>query len=99
MRWRIPLATQALRLPPTRHAQVLKRGSSCPVMLQDQRRLVGVQARRCAPLWALSTQGAAALAWVIEGETVAQGVRVRQPLRGDELLARVESSGGRFVAV
>jgi len=68
-------------------------------IIQNQPRLVGVQARRCAPLWALSTQGAAALAWVIEGETVAQGVRVRQPLRGDELLARVESSGGRFVAV
>ncbi|MEX1071173.1 MAG: pyridoxal-phosphate dependent enzyme [Anaerolineales bacterium] len=61
--------------------------------------LVGVQARACAPLWALSTQGAAGLGWVSEGETLAEGVRVLQPLRGDELLQAVEASAGRFVAV
>lgn len=61
--------------------------------------LVGVQARACAPLWALATQGPAGLAWVSEGETRAEGVRVLNPLRGDELLAAVEASGGRFVAV
>jgi threonine synthase len=68
-------------------------------IIQNRPRLVGVQARRCAPLWALATQGPSGLAWVTEGETVAEGVRVRQPLRGDELLAKVEASGGRFVAV
>lgn len=62
-------------------------------------KLVGVQARACAPIWALSTQGVAGLQWVTEGETKAEGVRVRQPLRGDELLRAVEASGGRFVAV
>lgn len=61
--------------------------------------LVGVQARACAPLWALSTQGVAGLAWVTEGETKAEGVRVKQPVRGDELLRLVEASGGRFLAV
>lgn len=61
--------------------------------------LVGVQARACAPLVALITQGAAGLAWVTEGETLAEGVRVRHPVRGDELLRAVETSGGRFVAV
>ena len=61
--------------------------------------LVGVQARACAPLWALATQGVAGLAWVTEGETAAEGVRVRQPMRGDALLAAVEASHGRFVAV
>ncbi|MGH2583185.1 MAG: pyridoxal-phosphate dependent enzyme [Anaerolineales bacterium] len=61
--------------------------------------LIGVQARACAPLWSLSTQGAAGLAWVTEGETLAEGVRVQQPVRGDELLRAVENSGGRFVAV
>lgn len=61
--------------------------------------LVGVQARACAPLVALATQGVAGLAWVTEGETLAEGVRVRQPVRGDELLRAVDASGGRFVAV
>ncbi|MEX2144692.1 MAG: pyridoxal-phosphate dependent enzyme [Anaerolineales bacterium] len=68
-------------------------------IIQNQPVLVGVQARPCAPLWALATQGVAGLAWVTEGETVAEGVRVYQPLRGDELLAAVEASGGQFVAV
>lgn len=68
-------------------------------IIPNQPLLVGVQARACAPLWALSTQGPAGLAWVTEGETAAEGVRVRQPLRGDELLREVETSGGRFVAV
>lgn len=68
-------------------------------IIKNQPRLVGVQARACAPLWALSTQGAAGLAWVTEGETLAEGVRVLQPLRGDELLKAVEASGGRFAAV
>lgn len=61
--------------------------------------LIGVQARACAPLVALATQGAAGLAWVTEGETLAEGVRVRHPVRGDELLRAVEASLGRFVAV
>jgi threonine synthase len=68
-------------------------------IIKNQPRLIGVQARACAPLWALSTQGAAGLAWVTEGETLAEGVRVLQPSRGDELLKAVEESGGRFLAV
>lgn len=61
--------------------------------------LIGVQARACAPMWALTTQGPAGLAWVTEGQTLAEGVRVRQPVRGDELLRAVEATGGRFLAV
>jgi threonine synthase len=60
---------------------------------------VGVQAQVCAPLWALHTFGPAGLGWVSEAPTVAEGVRVRQPVRGDEALRAVESSGGFFVAV
>jgi threonine synthase len=61
--------------------------------------LVGVQARACAPLWALASYGAAGLSWTSEGETLAEGVRVSHPLRGDAVLHAVESSGGRFIAV
>lgn len=68
-------------------------------IIKNQPRLVGVQARACAPLWALSTQGSSGLAWVTEGETLAEGVRVLQPARGDEVLKAVEESGGYFVAV
>lgn len=60
---------------------------------------VGVQAQACAPLWALFRYGPAGLGWVSEGNTLAEGVRVRHPIRGDALLQTVEKSGGLFVAV
>jgi threonine synthase len=61
--------------------------------------LVAVQARACAPLWAVSKYGAAGLAWVTEGETLAEGVRLKHPVRGDLVLQAVEASQGFFVAV
>jgi threonine synthase len=61
--------------------------------------LVGVQAAACAPLWAVFTYGPAGLNRVTEGETLAEGVRIRYPLRGDALLEMVASSQGRFVIV
>lgn len=60
---------------------------------------IGVQAQVCAPLWALFSFGPAGLGWVSEAPTVAEGVRVRQPVRGDAALQAVEKSGGLFVAV
>jgi threonine synthase len=61
--------------------------------------LVGVQALACAPLWAVYRYGAAGLGWVAEGQTLAEGVRVRHPLRGDMLLQTVEETHGQLVAV
>lgn len=56
--------------------------------------LVGVQARRCAPLWALYSSGPAGLGFVAENKTLAEGVRVRFPLRGDAVLQAVNASHG-----
>lgn len=61
--------------------------------------LVGVQALACAPLWAVARYGAQGMGWVTEGETIAEGVRVRFPVRGDALLRCVAASGGEFLAV
>ncbi len=62
-------------------------------------RLIGVQAQACAPLWAVHVRGAAGLEWVREGETLAEGIRILRPLRGDAVLAAVERSEGGFIAV
>jgi threonine synthase len=62
-------------------------------------RLVGVQAAACAPLWTVYTAGAAGLAWVAERPTLAEGVRIKTPMRGDAVLAAVRESGGTFAAV
>jgi threonine synthase len=61
--------------------------------------LVGVQARQCAPLWAISQYGLAGAGWVAEGTTLAEGIRVLHPLRGDAVLRAVAESGGHFLAV
>ncbi len=62
-------------------------------------KLFGVQARACAPLWALSSYGTEGLSWVTEAPTLAEGVRVRYPLRGDVVLREVGATGGGFLAV
>jgi threonine synthase len=61
--------------------------------------LIGVQAMACAPLWAAFHYGAQGLNLVSEGETVAEGVRIKIPIRGDQVLNAVEKSGGGFLAV
>lgn len=62
-------------------------------------RLVAVQAKACAPIWAVRSSGAAGMVMIREGETVAQGVRIAKPLRGDAILAILGSEAGRVVAV
>ncbi|RMF50333.1 MAG: pyridoxal-phosphate dependent enzyme [Anaerolineae bacterium] len=61
--------------------------------------LIGVQAQACAPLWAMLAYGPAGEQWVTEGQTAAEGVRVRRPLRGDSVLRMVSASGGTFLAI
>lgn len=55
--------------------------------------LVGVQSAACAPY--LSTNGGVEQA----GETLAEGVRITEPLRFHAVKALVEGSGGFFIAV
>ncbi|MCC6190393.1 MAG: pyridoxal-phosphate dependent enzyme [Anaerolineales bacterium] len=68
-------------------------------LIEQVPRLIAAQAMACAPLWAVQRYGRDGLAWVTEGETVAEGIRVVQPVRGDAVLAAVAESGGSLVAV
>jgi threonine synthase len=67
--------------------------------LNEKPVMIGVQARACAPLWAMSTSGREGMAFVAENPTLAEGVKVRYPVRGDAVVAAVSASGGGFVAV
>jgi threonine synthase len=62
-------------------------------------KLIGVQARACAPLWSLFAGGIDGLRFATDTPTIAEGVRVWHPVRGDDVLTTVASSGGFFVAV
>lgn len=61
--------------------------------------IIGVQARACAPLWALSTAGPAGLGFVSENPTLAEGVKVRQPVRAEAVLRAVAASSGSLCVV
>lgn len=61
--------------------------------------IIGVQARACAPLWAVAEYGRIGLDWTSEGETIAEGIRIVHPVRGDAVLAAIEHSNGKMVAV
>ena len=60
---------------------------------------VGVQARACSPLWVLSTVGVSAFGFVTEGQTLAEGVRVKSPLRVGTILQMVDDGHGEFIVV
>lgn len=61
--------------------------------------LVGVQSRACAPLWAMTNYGKDMLHEIDEGETVAEGIRIRHPLRGEAVVEAIQSSHGYMTAV
>lgn len=62
-------------------------------------KLIGVQARMCAPLWAKANYDLTGLSPENGGETLAEGIRIRDPLRGDQVLNAVISSRGLFTVV
>jgi threonine synthase len=68
-------------------------------LIKTMPKMIGVQARACAPLWAIQEYGQSGLSWVSEGETIAEGIRVSYPLRGDAILKLMESQGGQFHVV
>ncbi len=61
--------------------------------------MIGVQARACDPLWAHFNPGKRESSLNSDLPTLAEGVRVRSPLRMDAVIAAVRESGGSFIAV
>ena len=68
-------------------------------LVERSPRLVGVQASACAPLYAVYVAGATGLGMVSEGQTIAEGIRILHPLRGDAILTAIADSNGWVEAV
>jgi threonine synthase len=68
-------------------------------VLHKYPRLIGVQARVCAPLWELFQFGTAGFKTAQDGKTIAEGVRVRFPVRAQTVIQAVLSSQGEFYTV
>lgn len=60
---------------------------------------LGVQAKACAPAWLGYTRGIEAMALAAEGPTVAEGVRVRRPVRAETILRTLDKGMGSITAV
>lgn len=66
-------------------------------LIQRSPQLVGVQASACAPLFSLWKDGR--MDGASEGDTLAEGVRVRMPLRAEAVVGITRESEGRFLSV
>ena len=62
-------------------------------------KLIGVQAMACAPLAEMYTKHSHQIQRVVEGNTLAEGIRVANPLKSKEVVAAVLSSDGDFITV
>lgn len=62
-------------------------------------KMVGVQSTACSPLWSAMQPGPSEQDEVQEGATVAEGIRIMNPLRKAEVIAAVRTSAGKMVAV
>jgi threonine synthase len=61
--------------------------------------MIGVQARACAPLCAMCSERDEQAEFVIDGDSLAEGVRVRDPLRAKAVCEAVLASRGFMCAV
>jgi threonine synthase len=91
----VPAGQGGLLLGMSRGFDALQRA----VQISSPPAMVGVQAAACAPLTALFDMGMLGLSFVTEGSTVAEGVRVRSPLRARAVVDAVMHSNGRMLAV
>lgn len=55
-------------------------------MIESVPKLIGVQALACAPLWTLYAYGTVGLGLAGEVPTIAEGIRVLRPVRGDAIM-------------
>ena len=68
-------------------------------LIERTPRLVAVQSARCAPLQAAWTQGLDHVPAVPGEPTVAEGIRIVQPVRGRQLLQAIRESDGLVLTV
>jgi threonine synthase len=62
-------------------------------------RLMGVQAKACAPMWEAFRSNSSIPVEVVEKDTLAEGIRIQNPHRGVEIMAALEACEGSIIAV
>lgn len=62
-------------------------------------RIIAVQSENCAPLYRAFWENLAEVPVIEKKETLAEGIAVACPVRGNQIVAAVKQSGGDFLAV
>ncbi|GAI24490.1 unnamed protein product, partial [marine sediment metagenome] len=62
-------------------------------------KLIGVQAENCAPLAKAFNENLCEVPKIDKKETIAEGISIAAPVRGEQILYSVKSSGGEFITV
>jgi threonine synthase len=68
-------------------------------IIRHRPRLVGVQAAACAPLCRAYHAQAYEVPAATRGQTMAEGIAIAEPVRGEQILQAVRQSGGTMIAV
>lgn len=67
--------------------------------IHHQPHLFAIQSKACAPIWVQLKVGEAELSRLKEEETVAEGIRILNPLRADGVISAIRRSHGDVIAV
>jgi threonine synthase len=68
-------------------------------IIQKMPKLIGVQAKNCAPLYEAFIRGDAFIRPCHTKKTIAEGMAISNPLRGTQMLQYIELSKGKCIAV
>jgi threonine synthase len=91
----LPVGQGGLLLGMARGFEALRIANS----ISEKPILIGVQAKACAPMWEMFTKSKTTQDLIVENKTLAEGVRVANPVRADAVLQAVKASKGIFCAV
>jgi len=62
-------------------------------------KIIAVQSKNCAPLYTAFHIGLSDVSPVEKAETLAEGIAIADPIRGEQILHAIRHSGGDFIAV
>ncbi len=68
-------------------------------LIEKMPALYAVQAAACAPLYKIYTENRPELPDVPQGETIAEGIRIRRPVRWKAIMKAIRETGGSVVTV
>lgn len=68
-------------------------------LIQDFPKLIGIQAKNCAPLYQVFENAQKDFTGIKTNQTLAEGIAIAQPRRGKQMLEQVQATNGRFLAV